>query len=99
MDSRLELCTLNWCCLTCDIYSVGNCYPQVLFLKLNYELMICCWLTLGVFIFAWVIALWYIHTPAFAGFDAGVDAGVEADFEAEFLSVRLGLCSRQVFLK
>ena len=40
-----------------------------------------------------------MHTPAFASFDAGVDAGVEADFEAEFLSVRLGLCSRQVFLK
>ena len=57
MDSRLELCTLNWCCLTCDIYSVGNCYPQVLFLKLNCEEILCCWLNLGVFVFAWVIAL------------------------------------------
>ena len=40
-----------------------------------------------------------MYTPAFAGFDACVDAGVEANFEAEFLSVRLGLCSRQVLLK
>ena len=57
--------------------------------------MPCYWLSQGVFVFAWIIALQFMHTPAFAG----VKAGVEADVEAEFLSVRPGLCSIQVFLK
>ena len=52
MDSRVELCTLNWCCLMSDFYSVGDCYSQVLFLKLNCEVMPCCWLSQGVFVFA-----------------------------------------------
>ena len=57
VDSRLELCTLNWCWLMCDIYSVGNCYPRVLFLKLNYEVIPCCWLNLSVFVSARRLAM------------------------------------------
>ena len=48
----------------------------------------------------------YLIVYAFAGVDAGaeadvaadVKADVEANVEAEFPSVRLGWCSRQVFL-
>ena len=80
VDSRPVLCTLNWCCLTCDIYSVGNYYPQVLFLNLNCEVMLYCWLSQGVFVFAWIIAIQYMRTLAFAGVDAGDEVDVEVNF-------------------